>query len=149
MEDSGLRNRAPASAVTVSTANLSPEDEAFIAQHGRLRRPVNHVAFDPFRRTHDGKLTWRDHGKAVLGLIFIPLRVALAVVLMGIPYVLVVLFGPPMRDIDSPNEEIVDLSAWRRKICDFAMRFCGRGLLLCMGFWRVHGKNHPDFVSLG
>jgi hypothetical protein len=134
MDEPGLRKREAGPA---TAPHRSPEDKAFIAAHGRLRRSIDHVAFDPFRRKHDGKLTWRDHAKSVAGIVLVPFRISLAMALMGAPYFLVVVFGPPMKDVDEPNEEIIDLPAWRRRICAFAMRFCGRGLLFCLGFWRV------------
>jgi hypothetical protein len=134
MDEPGLRKRA---ADPATAPHLSAEDKAFIAAHGRLRRPIDHVAFDPFRRKHDGKLSWRDHAKSVAGIVLVPLRISLAMALMAAPFFLVVVFGPPMKDVDEPNEEIIDLPAWRRRICAFAMRFCGRGLLFCLGFWRV------------
>jgi lysophosphatidylcholine acyltransferase / lyso-PAF acetyltransferase len=127
-----------------STAQDEP-DEEFIARHGRLRRPVDHPAFNPFRRERDGPLTLLDYVKGVTGLVLIPLRLLLAAALMVIPYIFVVLAGPPRSGDETMHDPDPHLPAWRRRICTFASKFLGRGLLVVLGFWRVNGRDDTGY----
>lgn len=128
---------------TEDDSSSSERDRQFIAEHGRLRRPVDHPAFDPFRRVHASPLILLDYIKGVLGLVLIPLRLMFACSLMAIPWIIVFFFGPPIR-VDA-QEPIVSLSRWRRKLCTFASRILGRGLLIVLGFWRVNGRDDPGY----
>jgi lysophosphatidylcholine acyltransferase / lyso-PAF acetyltransferase len=120
-------------------------DAAFIARHGRLRRPVGHPAFDPFRREQDGPLTVLDYVKGVVGVVLIPVRLLLAAALMVIPYIFVVLAGPRGSSDDLLHDPELNIPAWRRQICTFASKFLGRGLLVVLGFWRVNGRDDPRY----
>lgn len=118
-------------------------DRRFIAKHGRLMRSVDDPMFDAFRREVDGPLTLFDYIKGILGLVLIPLRITFSCAIMAIPYFVVVLIGPPRRH--DPTQPIVNLPVWRRQICMYASMFLGRGLLVVLGFWRVRGRDHPDY----
>lgn len=128
---------------STSSASLTPAQRELIAKHGRLPRPVDHVAFDAFRREHDGPLTALDYLKGAVGVVLIPLRLVVAAALMFFPWLLVAAVGPPAND--DAHEPIVFLPPWRRKVTTFASRFLGRGLLVVMGFWRVNGRDDPGY----
>lgn len=134
----GVRNR-------VKPSNES--ERLFIEEHGRLRRPESHPAFDPFRRAGSAPLNLLDFVKGILGLVIIPLRLALSVAVMAIPYFMVVLFGPKVNMAIIRSYEVEMLPPWRRRICTVASQFLGRCLLIILGFWVVKGSDDPEFCE--
>lgn len=119
--------------------------EKFISEHGRLPRPVEHPAFDPFRRK---VIKIPEHIRALMfftSLILVPLRLALALCITFISYVLVKIFGPPVTEDTLANFEAPIIPSWRRRIVVFATKLMGRILLISLGFWTIEGTDDEHF----
>lgn len=140
----------PARVRTSSTAHCASEpnandDMAFIAEHGRLRRPLSHNAFDPYRRKQLDPPIHIALLLRVLALVLIPFRLCIAFVSTLICYIIVKTFGPPVTRESVFAFEATLLPPWRRRIVRVANKILGRCLLLALGFWKIEGCDHPDF----
>lgn len=135
----------PSSATSAMSSPPSDPDKAFIQEHGRLYRPVEHYAFDPFRRPVLKVPVWVSVAQRLLSLILIPFRLSVAVLVTFFSYILVVIFGPPIDKGILANFSAVLLPPWRRAICKFATKLLARALLLSLGFWTVEGRDAAGY----
>lgn len=124
---------------------LSDADAAFIAAHGRLRRPIDHPAFDPFRRKVLKVPFWVSWTQRLLCFLLIPFRLVIALATVLIAYAIVKIFGPRLTSHDITHFTATLLPPWRRRLCEFAEKLLGRGVLLSLGFWRVCGRDDPGY----
>ncbi|KAI0562093.1 Acyltransferase [Gracilaria domingensis] len=120
-------------------------NESFIALHGRLRRPVCHPAFDPFRRHSSEPHVLVSILIKLCAVVLVPLRLLVAAVSVFLSYLVVKLFGPPVTKHSITHFEPTLLPRWRRRIVAAASKFLGRALLFSLGFWNVEGSDHPDY----
>lgn len=118
---------------------------AFIAEHGRWYRPVEHVAFDPFRRKVIKTPLYITILMRLASCVLIPLRLSVALYVTFITYILVKVFGPPVTPASLVEFETTFIPLWRRKIVVFATKLLGRALLLGLGFWTVEGSDDPAY----
>lgn len=130
-----------------SSGYASPADldKAFIQEHGRLPRPLEHPAFDPFRRRVVKVPSWVSLTQHLLSLVLIPLRLSTAVVFTFISYVLVKIFGPPVDKHAVATFSVSLIPAWRRAIVKFATKLLARALLIGLGFWTVEGRDAEGY----
>lgn len=122
------------------------DEAAFIAEHGRLYRAIEHAAFDPFRRK---VIKVPQHIQVLMrlaSLFLIPFRITLAVTAISISYILVILFGPRVTASDVADFNVSVIPPWRRTIVIFATKFLGRTLLVALGFWRVKGSDDDAYI---
>lgn len=141
---SSIPDAIPSSPTVPLEKTQAALDAVFIAQHGRLRRRIDAPIFDAFRReTENVPLTALDYFKGVLAFVLIPLRMGLSVCFMVVPWLVIAAIGPPTND--DAQAPIVFLPPWRRKLCTYASRFLGRGLLIVMGFWNLNGRDDPGY----
>lgn len=121
------------------------ENATFIAEHGRLLRPVSHSAFDPFRRHSSQPPVHIDLLSKLLAIILIPMRLLVALVSIVLSYIIVKLFGPVVTKHSITHFEPTLLPRWRRALVEAATKFLGRALLFSLGFWTVEGSDHPEY----
>ena len=120
-------------------------DKAFIQSHGRLPRPLEHAAFDPFRRAVLKVPAWVSLLQPLCAALLIPLRLAVAAAATLLAYLLVLAFGPPVTARSVAAFSATLLPAWRRAVCVFATKLLARALLLALGFWTVRGRDAPAY----
>lgn len=130
---------------TAMSPNENGGEKAFIAEHGRLPRPIEHKAFDPFRRDVIKMPTQIRLLMRLACFVLIPFRIAVALVSTLFSYVLVKLFGPPVTASDVANFETHVVAPWRRRVVVFATKLLGRMLLVALGFWTVDGSDDEDY----
>ncbi|PXF41541.1 Lysophospholipid acyltransferase LPEAT1 [Gracilariopsis chorda] len=121
------------------------ENATFIAEHGRLLRPVSHSAFDPFRRHSSKPPLLIDLLIKFSAIILIPLRLSVALISIFLSYIVVRLFGPVVTNHSLTHFEPTVLPRWRRALVEAATKFLGRALLFSLGFWTVEGTDHPEY----
>lgn len=118
---------------------------AFIKEHGRMPRPVEHKAFDPFRR----KVIKIPANVRLLlkvgSFILIPLRIVLILSVTLLSYALVKVFGPSVTETSVVQFKAPIVAPWRRRVVIFANKLLGRVLLVALGFWTVNGTDAKDF----
>lgn len=118
---------------------------AFVKEHGRMPRPVEHNAFDPFRRK---AIEIPTHVRLLMQLskfVLIPLRVLLVLIVTIFSYALVKAFGPPVSEESLAHFRPTIVKPWRRHIVVFANKLLGRVLLIALGFWTVEGTDDKHF----
>lgn len=120
--------------------------DSFIAEHGRLPRPIEHTAFYPFRRKVIKIPTHVQILMRLASFVLIPFRLCVTFWSILIAYVLVKIFGPPVTSKSVADFEAPIVSPWRRKICKFATQMMGRTLLLALGFWSIEGSDDEKYV---
>ncbi|GAB0491630.1 hypothetical protein MMPV_002884 [Pyropia vietnamensis] len=127
------------------TAATPPE--LFAARHGRPLRPVDHPAFDPFRRD-DPPFRVADLPVRFLCVLLLPVRLALAATCIVGIYLAHLLLGSrlPHSGGDSNSSSSGDgaavalpppLPAWRAAALRAAGMLAARGVLAAFGFWPV------------
>lgn len=117
----------------------------FIKEHGRMPRPVEHTAFDPFRRQ---VIKTPLHVRILMrlaSLVLIPLRILLILVVTFLSYALVKGFGPPVTEESLTYFKPTIVAPWRRRVVIFATKLLGRVLLVALGFWTVEGTDDDNF----
>lgn len=138
-------NKDPISAaISAATArtpkpSLSDPDKTFVESHGRLFRPVEHPAFDPFRRKVIKVPYWLLFSQRLFSVILIPLRLSAAILVTTICYIVVVIVGPPVTKTAVMSFAPTAIPAWRRAIVKVATKFEARVLLFALGFWTIEG----------
>lgn len=120
-------------------------EKAFIHEHGRLCRPVEHSAFDPFRRAVLKVPSWVSITQHLLAFILIPFRLFVAIASILLSYVLVTVFGPRITPEDIANFSATPIPPWRRAICKLATKISSRAMLLSLGFWTVQGRDAEGY----
>lgn len=140
-EESSLRKERS----VVESLGTKDDEVAFIAEHGRLSRPVEHAAFDPFRRK---VVKVPSHIQILIrlaSLLLIPFRICVAWLAILIAYVFARVFGPRVTASSVADFEVSVIPPWRRAIVSYTSRFLGRALLVALGFWRVEGCDDVDY----
>lgn len=127
------------------TQSPNSEEDAFIAEHGRLPRDISHPAFDPFRRKVHSIPAHILLLHRLVAIFLVPFRICIAIFATTISYIVVKIFGPPISNADISNYTAYPLAPWRRRICELATYLLAKGLLVSLGFWTVEGDDHPDY----
>lgn len=125
--------------------SVSESDKAFIESHGRLFRPVEHSAFDPFRRKVIKVPYWLTLLQRLFSIVLIPLRLSVAILVTTICYIIVVIFGPPVTKKIVMSFTPAVIPAWRRAIVKLATKLEGRALLFALGFWTIEGRDAEGY----
>lgn len=121
-------------------------ETAFIAEHGRLPRPIEDAAFDPFRRKVIKVPATVNLLMRLCSLFLFPFRLTVIFWAVLISYILAKVFGPPITADTVANFDAPLVAPWRRKITKFANQLLGRMLLLALGFWTVEGSDDDAYV---
>lgn len=140
-----LRNRPKMGLSNSPNAPAGDEQSLFIAAHGRLKRPVEHSIFDPYRRPVVKVPVLVSLLQNFLAIFLIPLRLLVAAVATLISYTIVKIFGPSVSKHDLTHFTVTLLPPWRRDIVQFATKLLARSLLFSLGFWHVSGRDHRDY----
>lgn len=125
----------------------SEEEKEFISAHGRLKLPIDHKIFDPYRRKVVKTPAIVTVAQNILSLFLIPFRLLIAIIATLISYAIVKIFGPSVTKHDLTHFTATLLPPWRRVIVEFATKFLARGLLLSLGFWHIRGRDDPDYYD--
>ncbi|GJQ10698.1 hypothetical protein GpartN1_g2489.t1 [Galdieria partita] len=97
--------------------------------------------FDPFRR-NDISLDWIELVKFPFVFVIFPFRFLGALLSVLGCYVFFLIFGPSVR-----KNKAVDVSTSRRRLLLRGGRFFSRACLFFLGFYRICGRQHPDYDS--
>lgn len=141
---------AVTSAATAADGGLytaATPPELFAARHGRPLRPVDHPAFDPFRRD-DPPFRASDLPVRFLCLLLLPVRLALAATCIVGVYLAHLLLGSRLPQSGSGSSSNSSgsgtasalpppLPAWRAAALRAAGVLAARGVLAAFGFWPV------------
>lgn len=131
---------------TAADPSRNGGNASFIAEHGRLPRPVEHPAFDPFRRKIIKIPPLIVITMHLVSIILIPLRIIVGLWAIVSSYLLVKVFGPTVTAKSVADFDAPIVSSWRRKIVTYVNQAMGRLLLTALGFWTVEGSDDPGYV---
>lgn len=120
-------------------------DKAFTLEHGRLRRSIEHHAFDPYRRPVLKVPLLVSITQPLVSLILVPVRFLLAILCIVLAYFFVLLFGPPVSAQSIATFSTSLLPSWRRRICTLATQLLARVLLFALGFWYIEGSDAEGY----
>lgn len=127
------------------SSSCSEADAAFIAEHGRLRRPIDHSAFDAFRRRTIKVPFLSRLFRTIIACLLLPIRFLILFTVVPFCWLLTFIFGPTIVEEDLFTFKLTIVPPWRLRILQLIIKATARAILFTLGFWRVHGADAPGF----